>query len=74
MRHMSRRHMARGGFDVAALIVEEDVGAEGPQEFAFVESAQKKRFIDANVPGAQGADDALVRGRSARGDEGGAYG
>ena len=38
---------------VVLMIVEEDIGAKGVEEFAFFDTANKEQsFIDANVPGA----------------------
>src|SRR5690606_35698790 len=73
MRHVPRGDELAGEFHVAGLVVEEDVGAEGLEEFGLLQAAEKDRLIDANAPGAQRADDALVCGRGARGDECGAY-
>ena len=68
------RHVARGDvfhrrLDVRALIVEENVGAERAEDLALVEAAQEEHLVDADVPCAQRANDALVRGRAARRDE-----
>src|SRR6056297_720916 len=51
------------------LVVEEDVGAESAQEGCLVAAAEEHRLVDANAPGAQGQDDALVRRRRTRGDQ-----
>src|SRR5207249_7742665 len=52
-----------------ALIVEEEIGSERTQKLALVETPEKERLVDADVPRAQGPDHALVRRRAARGDE-----
>ena len=44
------------------LVVEEHVGAEAIQEGAFFQAAEEQAFVDAHVPGAQGADHALMGG------------
>ena len=59
-------------FDVAALVVEEEVGLELAQELALVQAAEEHRLVDVDVPVHQRADRALVRRRAARGDQRGA--
>ena len=54
--------------DVASLVVEEDMGAEGFQHRLFVPTAHEERLIDVHVPGAQGTDDAFVGRGVAGGD------
>src|SRR5512138_3610283 len=61
--------MLQRGVDMRALIVEEEIGAERTQEFALVQTTEKERLVDPDVPGAQRADYALVRRRSAGGDQ-----
>src|SRR5256714_2372039 len=73
-RHMPGRDVAGRRLDVAALVVEKNVRAEGFQERALVQPAQKQGFVDADVPGAQRAHDAFVGGRAARRHQGGADG
>ena len=53
--------MARGRFDVAGLVVEEEVRLKLAQELAFVQATQEHRLIDLDVPVHQGTDGALVR-------------
>src|SRR2546430_6519561 len=73
-RHMPGRDVAARRLDVAALVVEKNVRAEGFQERALVQPAQKQGFVDADVPGAQRAHDAFVGGRAARRHQRGADG
>src|SRR5690349_11752478 len=54
---------------MGALVIEKDVGAEGAQELSLVESAEKQCFVNADVPGAQRPDDALVRRCAASRDQ-----
>ena len=61
-----------GGVEMHALIVEEDVRTEGAKHLALGDPTEEERLVDTDVPGAQGADHALVRGGVASGDEGGA--
>ncbi|MPM41193.1 hypothetical protein SDC9_87843 [bioreactor metagenome] len=69
---MSCGDMARGGGDVAGLVVEEEVGFELAQERAFFQAAEEHGFIDGDIPLHQRAYGALVRGGAAGGDQGGA--
>src|SRR5258708_3125477 len=66
---MSRGDVLRRRLDVSALVVEEEIGTERAQELPFVEATEEKRFVDADVPGAQRPDHPLVRRRTARRDE-----
>src|SRR5262252_9267638 len=65
-RHVAGSDVPRGRFGVPALVVEEDVGAESLEERPLVESAEEQRLVDADIPSAQRAYDALVRRRAAR--------
>ena len=69
---MAGGDVPRRGQAVARLVVEEHVGFVGAQELGFVQPAEEQALVQANVPGAQRLDDALVRRRAARGDERGA--
>ena len=42
------------------LIIEENMGIEGFENLAFFDSAEKKDFINADVPGAKSTDDSFV--------------
>src|SRR3954468_14838410 len=69
-----KRDMARGyvplrRLDVAALIVEKDISAQRVQEGSLVQPAEKQRFVDSDIPGPEGAHDALVRRSAARRDQ-----
>src|SRR5262245_21821664 len=70
-RHVPGRDVPRRGLGMAALVVEEDVGAESFQERPLVQPPEKQRFVDTDVPGAQRAHDAFVGGGAARGHESG---
>jgi hypothetical protein len=48
-RHMARRHVAGGVFDVAGLVVEEEVGLELAQEAALGQAAQEHRLVDVDA-------------------------
>src|SRR5690606_34500839 len=50
---------------VPRLVVEEHVGAEGTQEYALVEPAEKQTLINPDIPGAQCAHHPLVGRRGA---------
>src|SRR5262245_25384345 len=65
-RDVSGRDMTRRRLGVTALVVEEDVGAESLEEGPLVQSAEKQRLVDADVPGSQRAHDPLVRRGAAR--------
>src|SRR5690606_23684409 len=67
-------HVQACRINVVQRVVEEDVRAEGLQEGTFRAPAQEQRLVQPHAPLAQGADDPLVRGRRARGDQGGADG
>ena len=56
-------------FDVRALIVEEEIGPERAQKLSLVETAEKERLVDADVPRAQSPDHARMCRGGARGDE-----
>ena len=60
MRNMPGRNMLPGGVAVAALVVEENISTEGAQEFALIHTAEEITFVYADIPGAQGFNDALV--------------
>ena len=51
--------------DVAALIVEEEVGLEGLKEGPFVEAAEEHGLVDGDVPLHQRAHRALMGGGQA---------
>src|SRR4030095_9544569 len=70
---MASRDVLGGRFDMSSLVIKEDVGLERLQELTLVHSAQKQCLVDADVPGTQGADNALMRRGTASGDERGAY-
>jgi hypothetical protein len=61
--------VARGGLDVAGLVVEEEVGLELAQELALGQAAEEHGLVDLDVPVHQGADGALVRRRAAGRDQ-----
>src|SRR2546430_163412 len=73
-RHMPGRDVAARRLHAAALVLGKNVRAEGLQERALVQPAQKQGFVDADVPGAQRAHDAFVGGRAARRHQRGADG
>ena len=52
MRDVTGRHVKRGRFNVPRLVVEEYIRSKRAQELALVESAEKQRLVDADVPGA----------------------
>ena len=54
---------------MAGLVVEEKIGFELGQEFAFGQAAQEHRFIDLDVPVHQRANRALMRRGAARSDQ-----
>ena len=56
------------------LIVEEDVGAEGPEHLALGDPSQEEGLVYAHVPGHQGPDDPLVGRGAPGGHQGRAYG
>ena len=55
-----------------SLVIEEDVGAECPQECRLLHAAEEQRLVKADVPRAQGTYDPFVSGCAARRDECGA--
>src|SRR6185295_7626920 len=71
--NVTRGDMLCRGLDMSPLVVEKDVRAERPQELALVESAEKERLVDADVPRPKRADHPFVRRGAARRDERGAY-
>ena len=66
-RHMPSRYVIRRRLTVPRLVVKEDVGAEGLEEFPFVSATEEQRLVDADAPTAQRADHALVGGGAAGG-------
>src|SRR5690606_33243816 len=67
--HVPGGHVQARRINVVQRVVEEDVGAEGLQEGTFRAPAQEQRLVKPHSPLAQGADDPLVRGRRAGGDQ-----
>ena len=67
--HMARWHMLRGVFDVARLIVKEEIWLELSQELALGQTAKEHGFVNTHAPVHQGANGAFVRRGAARGDQ-----
>ena len=51
------------------LVIEEDVGAKGFEEFGFVHTAEEQSFINTNIPVAECSNNPFVRWGWTRGDE-----
>ena len=64
---------ARRGAQVRHLVVEEDVRLEHAQHARLVHPAQEKGLVGRDAPAFQCGNDALVRGRIARRDDGDAH-
>ena len=69
---MHRRRESLCGIQMGMLlIVEENVRAQSFQDASFVHAAKEMGFVDRDIPGAQGVDDALMGGRAAGCHDGG---
>jgi hypothetical protein len=66
---MAGGHVLPGGIAVPALIVEEYIGAKRAQKLAFIHTTEEHRFIDADIPGSQSANDPLMSRRRASGKQ-----
>ena len=66
VRHVTCRDVLSRRFDIHMRIVEENIGAECLQEWAFAASAEEQRLVETHAPTAQREDDALVRWRRSR--------
>ena len=69
---MPCRDMTGCAFDVAGLVIEEEIGLEFAQELALGKAPEEQRFVDRQVPFHERADGPLMRGGAACGDQGGA--
>jgi hypothetical protein len=48
---------------VGLLVVKENIGLIGSQEFGFVHTAKKNGLVNTDIPRSQGANHPLVGGR-----------
>ena len=62
---MARGDMRARRRAVGGLVVKKNGGALGAPEIGLVEAPEKYRFIDPDIPGPQGTNHALMRGRRA---------
>ena len=67
---VDRGHEGPGGIEMAELVIEEDVGAKLAHDTALVDAAEEEDLVDAEAPGAQGADHPLMGRRGPGGDDG----
>ena len=74
MGDMSCRNVGACALAMPTLVVEEDISAKSTEKFCFVHPTQKKRFIQADIPGTQCSNNPLVRWRTASGDQCGSNG
>ena len=65
MGNMASCHMTFSRFAVGLLVVEKHIGAVGLKKRTLIQPPEKQGFIDTNIPGSQGSDDALVGRRRA---------
>jgi len=63
--HVAGGYTLRSATDMGRLIVEENIRTEGFQKLRLGHAAEEQRLIDSDMPGAQGANDAFMRGRTA---------
>ena len=52
------------------LVVEVDVGVEGLADGGLGHAVHEEGLVDPNVPGVESADDSLMSGHAAGGDQG----
>ena len=66
MRDMPGGHVQAGILDIVQGIIEENIGAKRLQEWPFVATAQKQRFVQAHAPLAQSENHPFVCRRRTR--------
>lgn len=54
MGHVARRDVTGGRFHVTLLIVEKDIGTEGPEKRSLVPAAEEQGLVDTDTPVPQG--------------------
>ena len=72
--HMSSGCVGGGGLAVLRLVVKEHIRRKRLQKLRFAHAAEKKGFIEADVPSPQGADDPFMGRSLPGGDQDGANG
>ena len=55
---------------MAGLVVEKNIGGESFEKGRLLQAAQEQGLVETDIPLAQGADDPLMGGRRAGGDQG----